>query len=256
MYGPPGCGKTHLARATAGEIKAGFIAVGINDVLDMWIGNSEKNLHALFEQARRDAALRALLRRGGRPGGQPHATCASSGGRHLDQPVPGRARRRGALQRGRADPGGDERPLAPRPRLPPPGPLRPHPLRPAAGRRRPGRHPAPAVPGQARRATSTSRPWPGSTEGFSGADLKAVVDVAVEGKLREALQPRPPARRRPGQPCPGRSPAAPGHPRPAGRPGHRAPLHQGVVRHRPQLRPLRQPGRGLRRRPGLPQAQR
>jgi SpoVK/Ycf46/Vps4 family AAA+-type ATPase len=52
MYGPPGCGKTYLARATAGEIQAGFIAVGINDVLDMWIGNSERNLHELFEQAR------------------------------------------------------------------------------------------------------------------------------------------------------------------------------------------------------------
>ena len=54
MYGPPGCGKTHLARATAGEIRAGFIAVGISDVLDMWIGNSERNLHELFEQARRN----------------------------------------------------------------------------------------------------------------------------------------------------------------------------------------------------------
>ena len=53
LYGPPGCGKTHLARATAGEIKARFISVGINDVLDMWIGNSERNLHAIFEQARR-----------------------------------------------------------------------------------------------------------------------------------------------------------------------------------------------------------
>ena len=53
LYGPPGCGKTHLARATAGEIQAGFIAVGISDVLDMWIGNSERNLHELFEQARR-----------------------------------------------------------------------------------------------------------------------------------------------------------------------------------------------------------
>lgn len=53
MYGPPGCGKTHLARATAGEIKARFLAVGINDVLDMWLGNSERNLHELFEQARR-----------------------------------------------------------------------------------------------------------------------------------------------------------------------------------------------------------
>src|SRR5207247_1448737 len=55
MYGPPGCGKTHLARATAGEVKAGFLAVGISDVLDMWIGNSERNLHSLFEQARRNA---------------------------------------------------------------------------------------------------------------------------------------------------------------------------------------------------------
>jgi transitional endoplasmic reticulum ATPase len=54
MYGPPGCGKTHLARATAGEIQAGFIAVGLNDILDMWIGNSEKNLHDVFDQARRN----------------------------------------------------------------------------------------------------------------------------------------------------------------------------------------------------------
>jgi len=52
MYGPPGCGKTHLARATAGEIKAGFLSIGINDVLDMWIGSSEKKLHELFEYAR------------------------------------------------------------------------------------------------------------------------------------------------------------------------------------------------------------
>lgn len=55
MYGPPGCGKTHIARATAGEISASFMAVGISDVLDMWIGQSERKLHELFEQARRDA---------------------------------------------------------------------------------------------------------------------------------------------------------------------------------------------------------
>ncbi len=55
LYGPPGCGKTYLARATAGEIQAGFIAVGINEILDMWIGNSEKNLHEFFEQARQNA---------------------------------------------------------------------------------------------------------------------------------------------------------------------------------------------------------
>jgi transitional endoplasmic reticulum ATPase len=55
MYGPPGCGKTHIARATAGEIQANFIAVGLNDVLDMWLGNSERNLHEIFDRARRNA---------------------------------------------------------------------------------------------------------------------------------------------------------------------------------------------------------
>ena len=52
LYGPPGCGKTHIARATAGEVKAGFMSIGLNDVLDMWIGRSEEKLHAIFEQAR------------------------------------------------------------------------------------------------------------------------------------------------------------------------------------------------------------
>ncbi|MBN1511222.1 MAG: AAA family ATPase [Phycisphaerae bacterium] len=52
LYGPPGCGKTYLARATAGEVKAGFLSVGINDVLEMWIGQSERNLHQIFETAR------------------------------------------------------------------------------------------------------------------------------------------------------------------------------------------------------------
>jgi len=55
MYGPPGCGKTHLARATAGEVNAKFMAIGLHQVLDMWLGNSEKNLHAIFATARRNA---------------------------------------------------------------------------------------------------------------------------------------------------------------------------------------------------------
>jgi transitional endoplasmic reticulum ATPase len=54
LYGPPGCGKTHLARATAGEINANFINVGINEILDMWIGSSERNLHEIFETARQN----------------------------------------------------------------------------------------------------------------------------------------------------------------------------------------------------------
>jgi SpoVK/Ycf46/Vps4 family AAA+-type ATPase len=52
MYGPPGCGKTYLARATAGEVKAHFISVGLHDVLDMYLGQSERKLHAIFELAR------------------------------------------------------------------------------------------------------------------------------------------------------------------------------------------------------------
>lgn len=54
LYGPPGCGKTYLARATAGQVHAKFINVGLNDILDMWIGNSEKNLHEIFELARQN----------------------------------------------------------------------------------------------------------------------------------------------------------------------------------------------------------
>ncbi|MEL6866976.1 MAG: AAA family ATPase [Bacteroidota bacterium] len=52
LYGPPGCGKTFIAKATAGQVNAKFINVGLNDILDMYIGNSEKNLHELFELAR------------------------------------------------------------------------------------------------------------------------------------------------------------------------------------------------------------
>lgn len=55
MYGPPGCGKTLLARATAGECGAKFYNVAVTDVLDMYIGESERKLHAIFEQARRTA---------------------------------------------------------------------------------------------------------------------------------------------------------------------------------------------------------
>lgn len=52
LYGPPGCGKTMIARAVANECNAQFLSVGISDVLNMWIGESERNLAALFDKAR------------------------------------------------------------------------------------------------------------------------------------------------------------------------------------------------------------
>lgn len=55
LYGPPGVGKTLISKATAGEIQANFIALGLHQILDMWIGNSEKNMHEVFELARQNA---------------------------------------------------------------------------------------------------------------------------------------------------------------------------------------------------------
>ncbi len=55
LYGPPGCGKTFIARAVAGEMGAHFLAVSLADVLDMYIGNSERNVRQLFDVARRNS---------------------------------------------------------------------------------------------------------------------------------------------------------------------------------------------------------
>ncbi|MGW6985153.1 ATP-binding protein [Streptomyces sp. NPDC054932] len=61
LYGPPGCGKTFIARAVAGELGANFLSVSISDVLDMWVGNSERNMHEVFETARRQAPCVVFL---------------------------------------------------------------------------------------------------------------------------------------------------------------------------------------------------
>ncbi len=55
LYGPPGCGKTLISRATAGEMDTKYISVGLHQILDMWIGRSEQRLHEIFEFARRNA---------------------------------------------------------------------------------------------------------------------------------------------------------------------------------------------------------
>ena len=187
MYGPPGCGKTYLARATAGEVKAGFLSVGISDVLDMWIGSSEKNLHELFEQARRNKPCVLFFDEVDALGAS-RADMRHSGGRHLINQFLAELDGVRCGQRGPADPRGHQRAVAPRQRVPPAGPLRPHPVRAAARRRRPGPRSCGCM--------LAGKPADGvdfdqvakKTDDFSGADLKAVVDLAVEAKLREAMK--------------------------------------------------------------------
>ncbi len=192
MYGPPGCGKTHLARATAGEIKAGFLAVGIHDVLDMWIGNSEKQLHGIFEQARRSAPCVLFFDEVDALGAS-RTDMRTSGGRHLINQFLSEldgveSANDGVLVLAATN----------------------APWHLDAAFRRPGRFdrivfvPPPDAPARAGilRLLCQGKPLGDvdfdhlgkKTEHFSGADLKAAVDVAIEDKLREAMKdgvPRP-----------------------------------------------------------------
>lgn len=55
LYGPPGCGKTFIAEAVAGEANAKLVSAKLSELLDMYVGNSEKNVRALFEAAKQNA---------------------------------------------------------------------------------------------------------------------------------------------------------------------------------------------------------
>jgi len=186
MYGPPGCGKTHLARATAGEVKAGFIAVGIHDVLDMWIGTSERNLHQLFEQARRNAPCVLFFDEVDALGAS-RTDMKTSAGRHLINQFLSeldgvKAANDGVLILGATN----------------------APWHLDSAFRRPGRFdrilfvPPPDVPARASvlRLQLRGKPAEGidydavarKCDGFSGADLKAVVEITVENKLRDAMK--------------------------------------------------------------------
>ncbi len=186
LYGPPGCGKTHLARATAGEVKAGFLSVGINDVLDMWLGNSERNLHDLFERARRSRPCVLFFDEVDALGAS-RSDMRQSSSRHLinqflaelDGPD---SSNEGLLVLGATN----------------------APWHVDNAFRRPGRFdrvlfvPPPDAPSRAQILEVLLRGKPlaemdvtrvaAKTEAYSGADLRAVVDAAVEQKLREAVK--------------------------------------------------------------------
>jgi transitional endoplasmic reticulum ATPase len=55
FYGPPGCGKTLLAKAIANECQANFISIKGPELLTMWFGESEANIRELFDKARQAA---------------------------------------------------------------------------------------------------------------------------------------------------------------------------------------------------------
>ncbi len=186
MYGPPGCGKTYLARATAGEIDAAFISVGISDVLDMWIGSSERNLRSLFEQARYNTPCVLFIDEvdalGGKRADMSGGTARQLINQFLAELDGVSSNNEGILVLAATN----------------------APWHVDAAFRRPGRFdrilfvPPPDGPARASilRIQCTGKPvdrvdfdhLAKMTDGFSGADLKAVVDLAVESKLREALR--------------------------------------------------------------------
>ncbi|MCA9087634.1 MAG: AAA family ATPase [Planctomycetaceae bacterium] len=186
MYGPPGCGKTHLARATAGEIKAGFVSVGINDVLDMWIGQSERNLHSIFEQCREDRPCVLFFDEVDALGAR-RSDMRQSAGRHLINQFLSEMDGATSNNEGLLILAATNAPWH---------------LDPAF--RRPGRFdrilfvppPDETAREEILQLLCEGKPMEDidyyavvrKTKDFSGADLKAVVDRAVEAKLQEAMK--------------------------------------------------------------------
>ena len=186
MYGPPGCGKTHLARATAGEISGGFLNIGIHDVLDMWIGSSEKALHSLFQTARQNQPCVMFFDEVDALGAS-RSDMKTSGGRHLINQFLTETDSVASSNEGVLILAATNAPWH---------------LDPAF--RRPGRFDriifVPPPDREARadilRLLLKGKPVESidhdgvakKTDDYSGADLKAIIDVCVEAKLTEALK--------------------------------------------------------------------
>ncbi len=83
LYGPPGCGKTLLARALAGESGAAFLSISGSDFVEMYVGVGAARARDLFREAREHAPAIVFIDEidsvGGRRGG---AAAAASGGEH------------------------------------------------------------------------------------------------------------------------------------------------------------------------------
>lgn len=191
MYGPPGCGKTYLARATAGEMGAGFISVGINDVLDMWIGKSERNLHEVFEQARRNSPCVLFFDEVDALGGRRSDMVSGSGRQLINQFLSEMdgvsSSNEGVLILAATNAPWHVDPAFRRPGrfdrilfVPPPD---------EAGRAGILRLQCAGKPQDNLDFTAVAK----KTEHFSGADLKAVLDAAIERRLREAMKTGKPA---------------------------------------------------------------
>ncbi len=107
LYGPPGCGKTFIARAVAGELGASFMAVSFADVVDMYIGQSERNIQEIFATARRHAPCVVFLDEVDAIG-QKRSQLRSTPDAQRGQPAAAGARRRHGRQRGRVRAGGNQ----------------------------------------------------------------------------------------------------------------------------------------------------
>src|SRR5262249_5335852 len=86
LYGRPGCGKTFIARATAGEIGARFVAIGLSDVLSMWLGESKRQRPAGSHVRALTKAALSWPRQDERPWPMKEAVGSSYAMRFVDDP--------------------------------------------------------------------------------------------------------------------------------------------------------------------------